>query len=349
MYPLYFNSRPHEEVDDTHEMGAVIDMIISTHDLTRRSTHFGYLTYITFPISTHDLTRRSTRCCLFQTSIYSHFNSRPHEEVDLKAEVDGVDIDISTHDLTRRSTGCSHEICPTGIISTHDLTRRSTDLGDEIAERMSISTHDLTRRSTADVFISLTHFKISTHDLTRRSTFHIVFDTPISIFQLTTSRGGRLQKQQEEKEERNFNSRPHEEVDVWPGSRLSRRISISTHDLTRRSTRRIILVRRRGHFNSRPHEEVDLQDFGGKILEENFNSRPHEEVDNPEMILGTLEEHFNSRPHEEVDGYGSVCDPSDWKISTHDLTRRSTAIFTQKVFLSKSLFVLIAYNIFILH
>lgn len=41
----------------------------------------------------------------------------------------------------------------------------------------------------------------------------------------------------------------------------------------------------------------------------------------------------------------------DWlkKISTHDLTRRSTAIFTQKVFLSKSLFVLIAYNTFILY
>ena len=36
-------------------------------------------------------------------------------------------------------------------------------------------------------------------------------------------------------------------------------------------------------------------------------------------------------------------------VSTHDLTKRSTAIFTQKVFLSKSLFVLIAYNIFILH
>lgn len=36
-------------------------------------------------------------------------------------------------------------------------------------------------------------------------------------------------------------------------------------------------------------------------------------------------------------------------ISTHDLARRSTAIFTQKVFLSKSLFVLIAYNIFILY
>ena len=54
-----------------------------------------------------------------------------------------------------------------------------------------------------------------------------------------------------------FNSRPHEEVDVclcqWP-----HKADVSTHDLTKRSTRSggvwyWIAIR----FNSRPHEEVD--------------------------------------------------------------------------------------------
>ena len=80
-----------------------------------------------------------------------------------------------------------------------------------------------------------------------------------------------------------------------------------------------------------------------------FNSRPHKEVDR--NALGHVEErrYFNSRPHKEVDIHPA--DPIILvnHISTHDLTRRSTAIFTQKVFLSKSLFVLIAYNTFILY
>ena len=56
---------------------------------------------------------------------------------------------------------------------------------------------------------------------------------------------------------RNFNSRPHEEVDkAMIDTGMNR--NISTHDLTKRST---------------------ILESGGAPLEENFNSRPHEEVD----------------------------------------------------------------------
>ena len=63
-------------------MQAEIDLSISTHDLTRRSTLCGRGCFKSDYISTHDLTRRST------------------------GDVSDADqrINISTHDLTRRST-----------------------------------------------------------------------------------------------------------------------------------------------------------------------------------------------------------------------------------------------------
>ena len=60
-----------------------------------------------------------------------------------------------------------------------------------------------------------------------------------SIFQLTTSRGGR------------------------PGQSTptAGNMCISTHDLTRRSTRTAMSDNRtQKYFNSRPHEEVDIRD-----------------------------------------------------------------------------------------
>ena len=78
---LYFNSRPHEEIDDWL-LNTVTNLDISTHDLTRRSTAISAGVILSLVISTHDLTRRST-------GFYMNL-------------MDGVDI--STHDLTRRST-----------------------------------------------------------------------------------------------------------------------------------------------------------------------------------------------------------------------------------------------------
>ena len=99
---------------------------LSTHDLTRRSTHVFYAKLPVIHLSTHDLTRRSTSCAAVPFLCSSSFNSRPHKEVDqLHSEHMGC-RKLSTHDLTRRSTFLCVEECEKCGLSTHDLTRRST-------------------------------------------------------------------------------------------------------------------------------------------------------------------------------------------------------------------------------
>ena len=99
-----FNSRPHAEVDRPHK-NRLTHGILSTHDLTQRST----LTWIT------------------NDDLSESFNSRPHAEVDkhqktimLKEET------LSTHDLTQRSTFYRGGRSDCKYLSTHDLTQRST-------------------------------------------------------------------------------------------------------------------------------------------------------------------------------------------------------------------------------
>ena len=147
-----------------------------------------------------------------------------------------------------------------------------------------------------------------------------------------------------------FNSRPHEEVDGYPAiisltfwafqlttSRRGRPFSllislgetcVSTHDLTKRST--ILLLILRCFFIC-------------------FNSRPHEEVDHIHLLYCPDHLVFQLTTSRRGRLISTMKIHHPCAVSTHDLTKRSTAIFTQKVFLSKSLFVLIAYNIFILH
>ena len=101
---------------------------------------------------------------------------------------------------------------------------------------------------------------------------------------------------------------------------------ISTHDLTKRSTPLSgFRSRSCGYFNSRPHEEVDCWLLGTCPPRQEFQlttsrrGRPHAVKDGTAYLI-----HFNSRPHEEVDDMfcaGGVCN----HISTHDLTKRSTA------------------------
>ena len=58
--PGTFNSRPHKEVDQSILIHQFIYMVLSTHDLTRRSTQKHKQIYSIYGLSTHDLTRRST-------------------------------------------------------------------------------------------------------------------------------------------------------------------------------------------------------------------------------------------------------------------------------------------------
>ena len=121
-------------------------------------------------------------------------------------------------------------------ISTHDLARRSTLVLDMFQE---VQGHFNSRpREEVDVFSFNVNssYDISTHDLTRRST-RPRFSTALQLFHFNS-------RPHEEVDGLRivrtlnmlyFNSRPHEEVDMY--SSIDKLVfSISTHDLTRRST-----------------------------------------------------------------------------------------------------------------
>ena len=123
-------------------------------------------------ISTHDLTKRST------LDTYQNGN------------LIGT---ISTHDLTKRSTICAsgNRRCPCSFQLT--TSRRGRQYADRRpAEVKKISTHDLTKRSTNGTSEKIRGRFISTHDLTKRSTHFCSTFWKVSVFQLTTSRRGRL-------------------------------------------------------------------------------------------------------------------------------------------------------------
>ena len=147
-----------------------------------------------------------------------------------------------------------------------------------------------------------------------------------ALFQLTTSRGGRQQLQAYQSTATYFNSRPHEEVDdgctaicirhttfqltTSRGGRPLRHnpgpkfLSISTHDLTRRSTGRNRSRSRKEIFQLTTSQGGRLHRLSDRLLLHYFNSRPRKEVD----II--------------------PCERQDIQqaISTHDLARRSTAM-----------------------
>ena len=152
LFLCYFNSRPHEEVDNRYI--ALRYMLFYFNSRPHEEVDLqGYITII--------------------RQVY--FNSRPHEEVDSYRPVNSKIYSISTHDLTKRSTIVAilaasfqifqlttsrrgrpnREIAVQYIfsISTHDLTKRSTCYVDSISQLRCISTHDLTKRSTVNLHI----------------------------------------------------------------------------------------------------------------------------------------------------------------------------------------------------
>ena len=143
-------------------------------------------------------------------------------------------------------------------ISTHDLTKRSTCKIDSIALVVIFQLTTSRRGRRLRSIVPTLVISISTHDLTKRSTCH-AHKHPLTglTFQLTTSRRGRQVNADPLPCVGYFNSRPHEEVDA-AFRHPSQLRSISTHDLTKRST----LLQKQSltllyYFNSRPHEEVD--------------------------------------------------------------------------------------------
>ena len=147
-----------------------------------------------------------------------------------------------------------------------------------------------------------------------------------------------------------FNSRPRKEVDKTVTQKVA---AVFTFQLTTSQGGRLHWFtpfnNSSTYFNSRPRKEVDCARQLHGTNDGYFNSRPRKEVDKRKGLSPEQEEYISThdlarRSTDVLKILVLSCD-----ISTHDLARRSTAIFTQKVFLSKSLFVLIAYNIFILY
>ena len=167
--------------------------VVSTHDLTKRSTlsYDKYSLYLTFQLTTSRrgrLRHRTSpnRLCTFQLTTSRRGRLR-----------------IIICFTTRTS------------VSTHDLTKRSTIIVISVSSFLHVSTHDLTKRSTTVTVNTAEIIVVSTHDLTKRSTLEQQVATlGAEVFQLTTSRRGRQYLVVVFRDLTGFNSRPHEEVDM---------------------------------------------------------------------------------------------------------------------------------------
>ena len=146
----------------------------------------------------------------------------------------------------------------------------------------------------------------------------------VLLFQLTTSQGGRPLVVCVIFLALHFNSRPHKEVDAGSVDASLANFSISTHDLTRRSTcegyesQSFVcisthdLTRRStqptgfrsepiSYFNSRPHKEVDTRRSVLSMTPNIFQLTTSQGGRRHRTVQSHPEEHFNSRPHKEVD------------------------------------------------
>ena len=167
--------------------------IISTHDLTKRSTFQLREMNLTetFQLTT---SRRGRLCYLQARTTKRYFNSRPHEEVDVSTAGDESYGNISTHDLTKRSTMLSSSEDNKAVFQLTTSRRGRLYLWDGVRGNV--------------------HFNSRPHEEVDQ--LKEPFPQEDQLFQLTTSRRGRLEGLRN-----SFNS--------W---------FISTHDLTKRSTRR---------------------------------------------------------------------------------------------------------------
>ena len=144
---------------------------------------------------------------------------------------------ISTHDLTRRSTKEGNNVMDGPVFQLTTSQGGRLRFQFRFQNLQDISTHDLTRRSTLPDSLILSPTFISTHDLTRRSTaVRKLLDLNLTIFQLTTSQGGRPAVASALATSNLF------QLTTSQGGRL---FSVSRHTM------------QKFYFNSRPHKEVD--------------------------------------------------------------------------------------------
>ena len=285
----------------------IVYNIISTHDLTKRSTRWSALHWFRISISTHDLTKRSTVISVnaLNAMKFQLTTSRRGRQAQNCSSTEICAI--STHDLTKRSTFFSLLYSCTGVFQLTTSRRGRRKLISVYDFLVDISTHDLTKRSTRrrektacgrDYFNSRPHEEvdkrwiviysteenISTHDLTKRSTgeeiSHLYPTSCISTHDLTkrsTLGRGKFR--------------------FW--------IFISTHDLTKRSTimGRMYLIMR----------IISTHDLTKRSTNGRRNGDPSTGFQLTTSRRGRL--------------CAQGLQESIFQISTHDLTKRSTAVF----------------------
>ncbi len=193
----------------------MLSYLASTHDLTKRSTIFVELDLfekLKLQLTTSRRGRRFSISNLTANSVLQLTTSRRGRLISLISII--LLLTASTHDLTKRST-INFMTIFSFLFCFNSRPHEEVDIPGQLTLRISrASTHDLTKRSTLSWRQLCFLLLASTHDLTKRST----------IAPLPGSSRRHC-----------FNSRPHEEVDIF--FQFGRRNAYaSTHDLTKRST-----------------------------------------------------------------------------------------------------------------
>ena len=167
---------------------------------------------------------------------------------------------------------------------------------------------------------------LSTHDLTRRSTCGRYRCCSTTIFQLTTSHGGRQ-----------LLAAYMAFKTVLSTHDLTRRstvshiknvddLRLSTHDLTRRSTISSTTLTGQRHIfqltTSHGGRRAELRRSCLQLRLSTHDLTRRSTTALPSRLSFYCR--FNSRPHTEVDFSGITCKKGALNLSTHDLTRRST-------------------------
>ena len=177
---MYFNSRGRQPFSSTERFKDFNSRPHEVDSINLESKIFNY-----FQLTTSRGGRQQNTVCIHIFQLTTSRGGRP------MSIMEPVQHGISTHDLTRRSTSMRLETQPVSYISTHTLTRGRQCLYVIFHELCfnSHPPHERGRPLPTATFCVITN--ISTHDLTKRSTNPNYIYIGGSIFQLTTSRGGR--------------------------------------------------------------------------------------------------------------------------------------------------------------
>ena len=207
----------------------------------------------------HFNSRTHVECDVNTAGIFiptNDFNSRTHVECDIIHRFDSLVKQISTHALTWSATKSYFVRRLDSQISTHALTWSATESCFIRQLDIQISTHALTWSATSVLLIDLGKAIISTHALTWSATDNDCRKRTAKKFQLTHSRGVRLDRNGRNLTP-NFNSRTHVECDKYIPVGVYTIIEFQlTHSRGVRPGRSGYAAGT-AYFNSRTHVECD--------------------------------------------------------------------------------------------